>query len=207
MYLTARITTSCRNVDMKYTRLNLLGWALLCQHARDLLWHGAIPQQQPDYLTAEESKALHERFKREVMDILNELLRGYVVVDVQNEYEHDLSIRKGDDVLCAKSKADLVYTVQLNERLITLYVEVSSTRINVVKPWQTILRGVSLYYERRLPVGMIIVSPRKIMYKLLEDSDQDKMLSLIDKYNENYSPSSNLCSLCELINYCPYKVI
>ena len=88
-----------------------------------------------------------------------------------------------------------------------MYVEVSSARINVAKPWQALLRGIGLYYERRIPVGIVIVSPAKIMYKLLEDSDQQVVLTRLNRPSDGFEANPNLCSLCELLGYCPYKVI
>jgi len=213
MYLRAEITTSCRSENTKYIRLNMLGWALLCPYARDLIWHGAIPFHQPDYPTADESKALHEELRNQVNSIFED---GQIIriLNVEKEYEHSIGIwlrpseNKGRDTfVCAKSKADLVYTAWSGKRLFTLYTEVSSTRINVVKPWQAILRGISLYYERRLPVGIIIVSPEKIMYKLLNDGDQTRVLSLINIPSDDYPSNPNLCSLCELIKSCPFRAI
>ena len=92
-------------------------------------------------------------------------------------------------------------------KLVSLYVEVSSTKINVAKPWQAILRGIALYYEMRLPVGVIIVSPEKIMYKLLEDRDQRNVLSRLRRSSEDFEPNPNLCSLCELASQCIFRAI
>ncbi|MCE4601377.1 MAG: hypothetical protein F7C38_07465 [Desulfurococcales archaeon] len=202
----ARITTSCKSEDSRYTRLNLLGWALLCPHARDLLWHGITPLEQPLYPTAEESKSQHKVLKKLVDEHLNAFL-GDRILATYPEYEHVLGIYRGDDLLCARSKADLVYNVKLGKTLATLYVEIASSRINVAKPWQAILRAIALYYELRLPVIVMIVSPFKIMYKVVEDRDQVALLKLVDKPSSNFEANSNLCSLCELASQCPYRVI
>ena len=201
----ARITTSCRSGDSKYTRLNLLGWALLCPYAAELLWHGSTPLVQPDYPTADESRRLHDMVMRSVREAIES--SGTSLVSVEVEYPHSIGIIGDDTGLCALSKADIVYTLNLKGGLFTLYVEVSSARINVAKPWQALLRAIALYYERRLPVGVVIVSPDRIMYKLLEDSDQDKVLSRAYRSPDGFNPHPNLCSLCELQQYCPYRVV
>ena len=204
----AEITTSCRSASTRYTRLNLLGWAMLCPHAMELLWHGSTPLPQPSYPTADESKSLHDRLKKIVDDTIRSVgSRDARIISSMREYQHEIGFRRDDTLLCAKSKADLVYTISASGRLMNVYVEVTSTKINIVKPWQTLLRGVALYYEWRLPVGAIIVAPDKIMYKLIEDTDQDKILRMLKRSGNNYEPSPNLCSLCELASYCPYKVI
>jgi len=203
--LTARITTSCGTRDTRYTRLNLLGWSLLCPHARDIICHGSSPLQQPDYPTADESKRLHEELKDLIGNIIIDVL-GDSIISSETEHEHEVGVLSGDCFMCAKSKADLVYTIKAGKTLSTLYIEASS-RINVAKPWQALLRGIALYYERRLPVGVVIVSPGKIMYKLISQEDQDKVLKMMDRVSEYYTPNPNLCSLCELANYCPFKAI
>jgi len=203
--LRAGITTSCRSGDTRYTRLNLLGWAMLCPHAVELLWHGSTPLAQPGYPTADESRKLHSMVMGSVMSAVESL--DARLLSVEREYQHTLGFTIGDARLCALSKADIVYTMNVGGRLFTLYVEVSSARINVAKPWQALLRAIALYYERRTPVGIAIVSPGKIMYKLLEDKDQDKVLERIRGGPGRRGPSPDLCSLCELQHYCPYRVI
>jgi len=203
--LRAEITTSCRSAATRYTRLNLLGWAMLCPHAMELLWHGSTPLAQPAYPTAEESMRLHRLLVEATASAVGSL--GAQVASVEREHEHVLGLRRGEDLLCARSKADLVYTLRVGGSLLTLYVEVSSSRINVAKPWQALLRGIALYYERRLPVGVAIVSPERVMYKLVSDQDQDEILRRVRGGSEGFQPSPNLCSLCELQHYCPYRVV
>jgi len=203
--LRAGITTSCRSANTRYTRLNLLGWAMLCPYAMELLWHGSTPLVQPDYPTADESKKLHSMVMNSVAEVVESLQAR--LLSAEREYQQVLGFIREDARLCAISKADIVYTMNIGDQLFTLYVEVSSTRINVAKPWQALLRAISLYYERRIPVGIVIVSPEKIMYKLLEDNDQDKVLKRIHRSPRDFNPNPNLCSLCELQQYCPYKVI
>ncbi len=200
------ITISCRSVDTRYTRLNLLGWAMLCPHALELLVHGSTPSSPPPYPTADEMESLHEHIKRIVMNTINsaKILRDNII-SVESEYRHTLGLRVGDVVLCANSRADLVYTLKIGRDLVTLYVEVTA-RLHVVKPWQALLRGIALYYERRLPVWVVIVSPETIMYKLLEDEDQNEILRRARRSRED-APSPNLCSLCELAHFCPYKAV
>ena len=201
----AEITTSCKSVNTRYTRLNLLGWAMLCPHAIELLWHGSTPLTQPSYSTADESKELHDRLRDIVDNVLKSMNTGIISREV--EYKLNIGFLKDDELLCARSKADLLYTIKHGKDLMNLYIDVSSTRINVAKPWQVLLRGIAMYYEWRLPVGIIIVSPEKIRYKLLEDEDQKKILRRINKKLENLEPHPNLCSLCELVDYCPHKAI
>ncbi len=201
----AEITTSCRSVNTRYTRLNLLGWAMLCPYAMDLLWHGSTPLSQPDYPTADESSMKHNRLREIVDGIFNSL--GMQIISRLVEYQHSIGVSRRDELLCARSKADLIYILKTMNGLTNIYVEISSTRINVAKPWQALLRGIALYYELRLPTAIIIISPYKIMYKLLENSDQEKILYKINHSIEGFKPTPNLCSLCELASYCPYRVI
>ena len=204
----AEITTLCRSEGSRYTRLNLLGWAMLCPHAMELLWHGSTPLIQPSYPTGDESKGLHDEFKRIVDEALRSTsIRGVKIIDGMREYWHEIGFRRDDMVLCARSKADLVYMASVSGKLMNIYVEVSSTRINIAKPWQALLRGIALYYEWRLPVGVVIVAPDKIMYKLVENADQDEILRRLKRTSNGYNPNPNLCSLCELANYCPHRVI
>ena len=207
MYLRAEITTSCKSENTRYTRLNLLGWAALCPRAAELLWHDSTPLSHPGYPTAEESKDVHDSLVELISTNINKITKKNQLVDYKREYEHFIGLIKDGVLLCARSKADLVYTLNLEGSLFTLYVEASSSRINVAKPWQALLRGIALYYERRIPVGIIIVSPEKIMYKLLEDRDQEEVLKRLFRSAEGFKPSPNLCSLCELSHYCRYKVI
>jgi hypothetical protein len=179
---------------------------MLCSHALELLVHGSTPQTPPLYPTADESRELHEYLKKAVIWATNEAVKlaGGTVVSMEPEYEHRLGIKIGDSMLCANSKADLVYTVKFGRSLVTLYVE-ATTRIHAAKPWQALLRGIALYYERSLPVWIIIASPNNIQYKLLEDRDQDKILRSIR--GGRTPPSPNTCSLCELAHFCPYRAV
>ncbi|MGC9187506.1 MAG: hypothetical protein ACP5GN_07475 [Fervidicoccaceae archaeon] len=195
--------------------MNLLGWAMVCPYAMKLLWHGTIPLDIAVYPTAEESKHRHDMFGMIVEDQIRSGI--FNIIDEKHEYEHGICFQNGEDELCARSKADYVYLGTLERtrsknRLITIYLEISSSRINVAKPWQAILRGISLYYERRIPVGIIIVSPERMMFKILDDQDQRKVIKRINAglrrdAEENWASSSNLCSLCELLHYCPYRLI
>ncbi len=203
----AEITTSCRSAGTRYTRLNLLGWALLCPHARELLWHGSTPLEPPEYPTAREAKRAHESLRRAAAEALEALFGSRLVGD-GGEYAHELGV-VGEDgsILCARSKADLVYVASLGGRPALLYVE-AATRIHVAKPWQALLRGVGLYYEWRLPVAVLIVSPCRLMYKVVDDRDQALLLRrLRGGEGGGWEPSPELCSLCELSGYCPYRVI
>ena len=201
----ATITTSCRSGDTRYTRLNLLGWAMLCPHAMDLLWHGSTPLGQPNYPTADESSAKHDRLREVVEQAFNS--PDMRIISRLVEYQHMIGFIKKDEILCARSKADLIYILKTRYGLMNTYIEIASTRINIAKPWQALLRGIALYYEWRLPTAIIIVSPYKIMYKLLRDHDQEKVLARINRGYEDFEPTPNLCSLCELANYCPYRAI
>lgn len=179
----------------------MLGWGLLCPFAMDLLWHGAIPLHIPEYPTAEEYKDLHERLKK----IVDASLGNIGIISRQVEHELIICFFRGDEELCSNSKADLVYTVASKNTLMTLYIEVAGSRINVVKPWQALLRGISLYYERRLPVGVVIVSLEKIMYKIVSEIDQVKVLSRLRAGREGFNPQPSLCSLCELHQFCSQR--
>lgn len=210
----AEITTWCRTGGTRSTRLNLLGWAALCPHASELLWHGSAPLWQPGYPTASESKQGHERLVQAVENAFSHALDslGYQTVAVFREYEHYVGLSRRSsggsaETLCASSRADLVYILHTPGGLVTAYVEVSSTRINVAKPWQALLRGVGLYYEFRLPVWLFLVSPAEVRYKLLDDRDQRELLRRLQRSGEGFEPSPDLCSLCELAHYCPYKVV
>ena len=204
----AGITTSCRSEGTRYTRLNLLGWALLCPHARDLLWHGVTPLEPHPYPTSEESRPLHDELKSIVAEEARKAIRdaGLRVVAVETEYSHQIGLAREDEWVCGVSKADIVYTVARGRRLYTLYVEVA-TRIHVAKPWQALLRGIALYYEWRLPTWVILVSPEEVRYKALEDRDQDRILAKLNLPSDDSSPRPDLCSLCELAHYCPYRVV
>ena len=209
MYLRARITTSCRTVDTRYTRLNLLGWALLCPYARDLLWHGSMPLSDYGYPTGDEANKQHESLKSSVIGELEKVfigLEGIDLVNIEQEYNHELSIRRGDGWICARSKADILATIAVSGELYTVYVEVT-TRLHVAKPWQALLRGLAFYYERRLPVIVILVSPDEVRYKPLTEHDQERVLVALNRSSNGFQPSPNLCSLCELVHYCPYRVI
>lgn len=204
----AGITTSCKSADTRYTRLNLLGWALLCPHARDLLLHGSTPIGAWGYPTAEEAGQHHETLKSIVLEDVRQAIKyaGLNPVSYSVEYKHEIAVLRDDTWVCARSKADIVYTIAGGSDLYTLYIE-TSTRIHAAKPWQALLRGLALYYERRLPTWIIIVSPTEIMYKILEERDQVIILKLINRDSEGFEPNPNLCSLCDLSHYCPYKVI
>ncbi len=210
----AEITTSCRSGGSRSTRptrLNLLGWALLCPHARDLLWHGSTPLDNPPYPTSEESKSLHEKLKNVVGEELSRALRalGIGVVGREGglrEHEHTLYIARGEDGVCASSKADIVYILSKEGDLYILYAE-AAVRLHVAKPLQALLRGIALYYEYRLPIWVMMVSPHEVRYKQLDDEDQRRILRLINRSSEGFEPSANLCSLCELSHYCPHRVI
>ncbi len=204
----AEITTSCRTAGTRYSRLNQLGWALLCPYARDLIIHGAVPVSYT-YPTAEEASGIHDKIKRLTHKVLLEILgslRDVYVVSVEPEYRHSIGFRIGHDNVCADSRADLAYTLYVKNQLITLYVE-AATRIHVAKPLQALLRGIALYYERRTPVWIIMVSPSRVQYKLLEEKDQDRILKLLNRKAENFSPSQNLCSLCEFVHFCPHRMV
>lgn len=203
--MTAEITTSCRSENTKYTRLNQLAWGILCPHAMQFLWHGSAPLDQFEYPTAEESKKRHRAVLSAVKEVAEDL--DYAVLDCEEEYEHRIGFRRGEETLCALSKADAVCTLALKGRLLTLYLEVSSSRINVAKPWQALLRGLALYYERRLPVLVVVVSPRELIYKLVSSVDQERILRRVFGLEGGAALSPNLCSLCELVHVCPYRLV
>lgn len=210
-----KITTSCRREGSRYTRLNLLGWAMLCPHALNLLWHGSTPLDQPSYPTAEESKKPHDNLVRLVNDIFLDVVkpcsrggrRKPCIVSGAREYDLVIGFRRGTEQLCALSKADLVYILDTGYGLMNLYIDVSSSSINRAKPWQVLLRATALYYESLIPVGVIIASPQKVMYKLLAKEDQKRIHEKIIDGKVSYKKDPNLCSLCELADYCPHREV
>jgi len=218
--LRAEITTSCRIESTRYTRINRLGWAILCPYANYLNWHGSIPLEEPKYPTGDELRSIHDKIVT-LVDSVFEYTNKYRIIARWREMELYLAFRKKIventyENLCAKGKADLVYLIKAGHKLILIYIDIASTRINVAKPWQIILRGLSLYYMFRIPVGLIIISPNKFMYKLLSNRDQKQVLKKImsqlviddNKISmEEDKANPNLCSLCELAHYCPWRSI
>ncbi|PLJ78582.1 MAG: hypothetical protein B7L53_01160 [Thermofilum sp. NZ13] len=176
----------------------------------DLLREGAAPLLSPEYPTASESKSKHEQMKKYIKNVVENLQSSqFKILDSSEEYRLQLGVKSRGVWLCAGSSADIVLITAMTtfESPLVLYVEVTSSKINIAKPWQTLLRGLALYYERRLPVGMIIVSPREVRYKLLCEKDQLKVLKLLNRTGARVEPSPNLCSLCELASFCPSKAI
>lgn len=206
MYLRAEITTSCRSAGTRYTRLNLLGWAMLCPHALTLLLHGGEPFTRFDYPTADESRISHHRLQATVHNIIKNLIKRKIIT-ARVEYDHSIEITIEGIRLCARSRADLVYIIQYRGKFVTIYVEISSTRINVAKPYQTILRAIGLYYQYRHPVIIIMVSPSEIRYKILSAKDQERIVQILHKRAKQTKVHQNLCSLCELAQYCPNRTI
>ncbi|NAZ12302.1 MAG: hypothetical protein GU361_06255 [Desulfurococcales archaeon] len=222
------ITTSCRKENTRFTRLNLLGWAMLCPYALELIRHGSTPLEKPYYPTAEESKDWHETLKKIVKHAFGDRYIENSLLSIQFELEHELGIQLADESICAKSKQDVFALVKTrnskdkepdqkchmlslvktknSEDIFALYIELAS-RINIAKPWQALLRGIFLYYSLRLPVGIVIVSPEKIMYKVLTYEDQDAILSCLHRSTERFEPRQNLCSLCELASFCPARAL
>lgn len=188
--------------------MNMLGWALLCPYARDIIWHGSVPLYLPKYPTGEEAKPIHENMKKIILEDIPYIIEhvNLELLNYEQEYTHSLCISRNEETVCANSKADIVLYVASRRSIYTLYIEITS-RIHVVKPWQALLRGIGLYYEKRLPVWIIIASPEEIRYKILTEQDQQKVLKTINRSSENYKPAPNLCSLCELSQYCPYRAV
>jgi len=208
MYLRGEITTSCRRENTRFTRLNLLGWAILCPYALELIRHGSTPLEKPYYPTAEESKDWHDALKKIVKEALDDIRIKNSLLSIQYEFEHELGIQLADESICAKSKQDVFALVKTrnSKDIFALYIELAS-RINIAKPWQALLRGIFLYYSLRLPVGIVIVSPEKIMYKVLTDKDQDAIMSYLHRSTEGFEPQQNLCSLCELASFCSARAL
>ena len=182
----------------------------MCPHARDILWHGSTPLQPYQYPTGEEASKDHENLLHKAEDAALGALEdsGLRLARYWREYELNLTITRDGEKLCARSKADLVIMAgkPSGRGLLLLYVE-AATRIHAAKPWQALLRGIALYYRYRVPTWIILVSPDRIMYKLLAEEDQGKILKKLNRSSSSHEPSPNLCSLCELAHQCPYKVI
>jgi len=208
MYLRGEITTSCRRENTRFTRLNLLGWAMLCPYALELIRHGSTPLEKPYYPTAEESKDWHEALKKIVKEAFRDRYIKNSLLSIQFEFEHELGIQLADESICAMSKQDIFALVKTrnSKDIFALYIELAS-RINIAKPWQALLRGIFLYYSLRLPVGIVIVSPEKIMYKVLTDEDQSAILTKLHRSTDGFEPQQNLCSLCELASFCPARTL
>ena len=213
MYLRGEITTSCRRENTRFTRLNLLGWAILCPYALELIRHGSTPLEKPYYPTAEESKDWHDALKKIVKNAFNNdpsIKNSLLSIQFEDkaELEHELGIQLADESICAKSKQDVFALVKTrnSKDIFALYIELAS-RINIAKPWQALLRGIFLYYSLRLPVGIVIVSPEKIMYKVLTDKDQSAIMSCLHRSTEGFEPQQNLCSLCELASFCSARAL
>jgi hypothetical protein len=181
---------------------------MLCPYALELIRHGSTPLEKPYYPTAEESKDWHEALKKIVKHAFNDKDIKNSLLSIQFELEHELGIQLADESICAKSKQDVFALVKTrnSKDIFALYIELAS-RINIAKPWQALLRGIFLYYSLRLPVGIVIVSPEKIMYKVLTYEDQSAILSCLHRSTERFEPRQNLCSLCELASFCPARAL
>jgi hypothetical protein len=182
---------------------------MLCPYALELIRHGSSPLEKPYYPTAEESKDWHEALKKIVKEAFDDIrIKNSLLSKLNTEFEHELGIQFADELICAKSKQDVFALVKTknSKDIFALYIELAS-RINIAKPWQALLRGISLYYSLRLPVGIVIVSPEKIMYKVLTDEDQSAIMSCLHRSTEGFEPRQNLCSLCELASFCPARAL
>lgn len=201
----------CRRENTKYSRMNLLGWSILCPAAAELNWSGTIPFEQPIYPTADELKRLHgnivERVESSIQRIIPENSK---IISLMKEKQVKLSFtdHKSGDQLCGIGKIDLALVLKHGNHEVIIYFEVSSTRIHVAKPWQALLKSIALYHEYRLPIITVIVSIEKIKYKLLSSRDYYTIINKIySKPKEDFSPNPNMCSLCELVHYCPHRGI
>lgn len=200
------ITTPCKKGSSRYTSLNLLGWALNCPYAIELLMHGSTPLEIPVYPTAEESGKPHKDLVEAIKDNEKDIFPSWAkIIYSEEEYQHEIQIAKGDSSLCARSKADLVYVVATGKGPMVIYIEVASSRIDSTKPLQALLRGIALYYEYKIPVGVVIVSPGEIRFKLVTDKDQKEIMGRINRDPTGYQVKKELCSLCSLSRYCPYR--
>uniref|UniRef100_A0A7C1I4N1 Uncharacterized protein n=1 Tax=Fervidicoccus fontis TaxID=683846 RepID=A0A7C1I4N1_9CREN len=181
---------------------------MLCPYAVELIRHGSTPLEKPYYPTAEESKDWHEALKKIVKEALGNPYIRNSLLSIQYEFEHELGIQFADGLICAKSKQDVFALVRTrnSKDIFALYIELAS-RINIAKPWQALLRGIFLYYSLRLPVGIVIASPEKIIYKVLTDEDQSDILLRLHRPTEGFEPRQNLCSLCELASFCSARAL
>lgn len=209
--MTAKTSTWSARGGTRYTRVNQLGWAVLCPAAAELVWHGStpLPSLEPGYPTGEESRQLHDKLKRAVDQAVREVLKysvGAWIVRSWEEKEVAACIHRENAALCARGRCDLTYLARINSLLLLINVDVSSARVNPAKPWQTAIRSIALYHEYRVPVTMIIVSPDTLMYKPLLQADYDRVVARIarERSLEGFEPSPSLCSLCELRHYCPH---
>lgn len=212
------MSSYCRTKNLKSisTTMNTLGWGVLCPEAMELIKMGATQLSKPTYPTGNMQKKPHDKIVELIEDLMPEVLEelGQESIDLGREKETDLLIHLEKDLyLCSYGKADLVYLVKnnagiLEKNILLLYIEVSSTKINVAKPYQAILRGISLYYRYHLPVAIVVVSPTKVCGKLLRNKDSNFIYKRIKRSVDDYfKPNPNLCSLCELSHFCPLRMI
>lgn len=193
---------------------------MLCPVARELVKRGVMPfpAMEHPYQTGEEYKTRHDRFKDIVHSSIVGLLdREGMLVSSWREMETCMTLLLGEAEIPVFGKADIVVLAKTKAGLLMYYVEVSSTKINVAKPYQTYFRALSLYYRLRIPVAIIIVSPYEVRYRHLTDIiDIDRkgrvwrLEQLLRAYSksldlEELRPANpNLCSLCDLRQFCPH---
>ncbi len=189
----------------------MMGWSILCPAAAELNWSGTIPLEQPIYPTADELKKLHDNIVEKIESNIQKIIpENSKIIRTMKEKQVTLSFTdtKNNDQLCAVGKIDLAVVLKIKGYETIIYFEVSSTRIHVAKPWQTLLKSLALYHEYRLPIIPIIVSIGKIKYKILCPRDYYTIINKIySRPREDFTPNPNMCSLCELIHYCPYRGI
>ncbi len=193
LYLVRSVTPSCNSRSVS---LEALTWAILCKHAFEMLLQNPAPalkQQSDNY----EARFLEET----VADVIRAIFDKFTIAYVENEHEYRLGLKKGNKQLCAIFTG-LVYTLNVKGSLVTLHIE-QVAKLDKARLLKTLVKGLALYYERRLPVWIIIISQNTIKFKILSDKDRENML---DRLHEK-PPPPGTCNICDLASFCPHKSI
>ena len=203
-----KISLSCGKGNTRYFNLSIIGWATVCPYARDLLIHGTIPVKYY-YPTAEELKETHDLLKSGILGALFVIKNSsnMNIASIYQEYEQEIGLKIKHTKVCARSKAD-IYVILIRNRLgiVNVYIE-AATRISKVKKNVVILRGIWFFYKTFRPVILIIVSPKIILYKILNNNDQNRLIRNLNSSPVGFNPSPELCSICDFSSFCPYRVI
>jgi len=162
LYLVPRITVHCNGEKLESLDITLLE---------------ALGQHSEKGLSDEQESIVIKRLKRTVERVLSESSNIWDLFNIRGRRK--IGIWLGRRLVCAEFEADLTYSVKQGDLLYTLYVDVSPSDPDETELLTALLHGLVLYYERRLPVGVIVVSPTKVMYKLLNRADQKRILRFL----------------------------